>query len=857
MLTLKNIHKKYYTNETSVEALKGVSISFRESEFVSILGPSGGGKTTLLNIIGGLDHYTEGDLVINGTSTKAYDDRDWDTYRNHSVGFVFQSYNLIPHQSVLSNVELALTLTGVSKAERRERAKKALESVGLGDQLKKKPSEMSGGQMQRVAIARALVNDPDILLADEPTGALDTQTSLQVMDLLKEVAKDKLVIMVTHNPELAERYSTRIVKLRDGEITDDSNPYEPEAGKKPSTDGKKKKPSMSFFTALSLSLNNLMTKKTRTILTSFAGSIGIIGIALILSLSTGINNYIDNIQQDAMDSFPLTVDKQTFDLNAFMANTPFQPSSQDKKHEDGKVYSNTAMVQQASAMTGSMKENSMGKFKAYLDNPNSEINKYTSKNGIVYSYNANFDVFSIDKDGVIINTDGTTFVNDNAAAKLMMNTDLMNVEDMMDMLNSSGSMGNYVNCFTQLVPKADGTGISDAVTTQYDLVYGSWPEKYDECVLALDMNGEVMSTYLYQMGILPASQYNEIMKKVQNGEKVTEKVESWTYEDICKNEFYVIPSCDQYVKNDEGYFDYIGTSEKDIRKLTKKAIKLKISGIIQIKDDNVAIPTIPAVGYTKELTDYVINYTKDSAVVKAQMKTPKFDVLTGKDFDKEKESVLAKLMGALASMLPKKSYEANLEKLGVISEDNPTSIAIYADTFEDKEKLIECIEAYNEKATDEDKIIYTDYVGIIMSSVSSIINAVSYVLIAFVAVSLIVSSIMIGIITYISVLERKKEIGILRAMGASKRDISHVFNAETFIVGLAAGLLGVGITGLLLIPINAALHHFVKSVIISAAFPGVGAIVLVILSVFLTFIAGLIPSGIASRKDPVEALRSE
>ncbi len=857
MLTLKNIHKKYYTNDSSVEALKGVSISFRESEFVSILGPSGGGKTTLLNIIGGLDHYTEGDLIINGTSTKAYDDSDWDTYRNHSVGFVFQSYNLIPHQTVLSNVELALTLTGVSREERRKRATEALEAVGLGDQLKKKPAEMSGGQMQRVAIARALVNDPDILLADEPTGALDTQTSVQVLDLLKEIAKDKLVIMVTHNPELADRYSTRIVKLRDGEIIDDTNTFEPDEQERKSTADKVKKPSMSFFTALSLSLNNLMTKKTRTILTAFAGSIGIIGIALILSLSTGINNYIDSVQQDAMDSFPLTVDKQTFDLNAFMANTPFQASSTHREHEEGKVFSNTAMVQQASAMTGSMKENSVAKFKTYLDNPNSEINKYTSKNGIVYSYNANFDIFAFDRDDVLINTDGTTFVNENAAAQMMMNSDFMSVEDMMDMMNSSGSMGNFVNCFTQLVPKADGTGISDAITTQYDVVYGSWPKSYDECVLALDANGEVMSTYLYQMGILPTSQYNEIMDKVNKGEKVTEKVESWTYEEICKNEFYVIPSCDEYIKNKNGYYDYIGTSEKQIRKLTKNAIKLKISGIIKIKNDNVAIPTIPAIGYTKELTDHIIEYTKSSKVVADQQKNPDFDVLTGKTFKAEKDNIFAKMFGALASMMPQKSYEANLEKLGVVREDTPTSISIYSASFDDKEKIIECIKAYNESVAEEDKIIYTDYVGIIMSSVSSIINAVSYVLIAFVAVSLIVSSIMIGIITYISVLERKKEIGILRAMGASKRDISHVFNAETFIVGLAAGLLGVGVTGLLLIPINALLHHFVKSVIVSAAFPIAGAVVLVILSVFLTFIAGLIPSGIASRKDPVEALRSE
>ena len=857
MLTLQNIHKKYYTNESSVEALKGISISFRKSEFVSILGPSGGGKTTLLNVIGGLDHYTEGDLIIDGRSTHAYDDRDWDTYRNHKIGFVFQSYNLIPHQNVLANVELALTLSGVGKAERKERAVKALESVGLGDQLNKKPAEMSGGQMQRVAIARALVNDPDILLADEPTGALDTQTSLQVMDLLKEIAKDRLVIMVTHNPEIAEKYSTRIVNLRDGEITGDSNPYEPEKTE-PTKRNDEKHHSMSFATALSLSLTNLLTKKTRTILTAFAGSIGIIGIALILSLSTGINNYIDDIQRDAMDSFPLTVDKQAFDLSSLMSNMPMQNMANKEKHNDGKVYSNTAMVQQASAMSGSMKHNSVDKFKKYLDNPNSDIRKYLGKSGVVYSYNAGFDIFAYDKDGVLLNTDGTTFVNDNAAAKIMMNNDLFSVDDMMDMVNNSGSMANMVNCFIQLSSKPDGTGISDAVTTQYDLVYGNWPSEYNEVVLALDANGEVMSNYLYMMGLLPASQYNEIMKKVQAGEKVEEKVESWKYEDICKKEFYLIPSCDQYKKNKDGYYDYLGVSEDSMKKLTQtKGIKLKISGIIQIKNDNVAIPTIPAIGYTKALSDHVIDYTAGSQIVKDQMANKKVNVLSGKEFSKEQGNLLAKLVPAMAAMMPDKTYEGNLEKLGVVDKNSPTSIAIYADSFEDKEKIIKCIEKYNSSVEEEDTIIYTDYVGLIMSSVSSIIKAVSYVLMGFVGVSLIVSSIMIGIITYISVLERKKEIGILRSIGASKRDISRVFNAETFIVGLIAGLLGVGVTGALLIPINAVLHKVLENVIVSAAFPTRGAIILVVLSVCLTLLAGLVPARIASKKDPVEALRSE
>ena len=857
MLTLQNIHKKYYTNESSVEALKGVSISFRKSEFVSILGPSGGGKTTLLNVIGGLDHYTEGDLIIDGRSTHAYDDRDWDTYRNHKIGFVFQSYNLIPHQNVLANVELALTLSGVGKAERKERATKALESVGLGDQLNKKPAEMSGGQMQRVAIARALVNDPDILLADEPTGALDTQTSLQVMDLLKEIAKDRLVIMVTHNPEIAEKYSTRIVNLRDGEITGDSDPYEPEETE-PKKRSDEKHHSMSFATALSLSLNNLLTKKTRTILTAFAGSIGIIGIALILSLSTGINNYIDDIQRDAMDSFPLTVDKQAFDLSSLMSSMPTNTTTKKKDHEAGKVYSNTAMVQQASAMSGSMKQNNVEKFKKYLDNPSSDIRKFLGKSGVVYTYNASFDIFAYDDDGVLLNTDGTTFVNDNAAAKIMMNNDLFSVDDMMDMVNNSGSMSNYINCFVQLSSKPDGTGISDAVTTQYNLVYGSWPKEYNEVVLALDANGEVMSNYLYMMGLLPSSQYNEIMKKVQAGEKVVEKVESWSYDDICKKEFYLVPACDQYKKNKDGYYDYLGVSEDSMKKLTKdKAIKLKISGIIQIKNDNVAIPTIPAVGYTKALSDHVIDYTAESQIVKDQMKNKNINVFSGKDFSKEQGNLLAKLVPAMAAMMPDKTYEGNLEKLGVIDRESPTSIAIYADSFEDKEQILKCIDKYNESVEEEDQITYTDYVGLIMSSVSSIIKAVSYVLMGFVGVSLVVSSIMIGIITYISVLERKKEIGILRSIGASKRDISRVFNAETFIVGLVAGLLGVGVTGALLIPINAVLHKVLENVIVSAAFPTKGAIILVVLSICLTLLAGLVPARIASKKDPVEALRSE
>jgi putative ABC transport system permease protein len=855
MLTLNNIHKKYYTNENSVEALKGVSISFRRNEFVAILGPSGGGKTTLLNIIGGLDHYTEGDLIINGKSTKRFLDSDWDTYRNHSVGFVFQSYNLIPHQNVLSNVELALTLSGVGKTERRERATKALEAVGLGDQLRKKPAEMSGGQMQRVAIARALVNDPDILLADEPTGALDTQTSIQVMDLLKEIAKDRLVIMVTHNPELAEKYATRTVQLRDGEIIGDTAPFDPETEAEEADKSEVKKPSMSFRTALSLSLNNLLTKKTRTLLTSIAGSIGIIGIALILSLSSGITAYIDDIQQDAMSSFPLTVDKQAFDITSLMSNMPM--TAVDKGNADGRVYSNTAAVQQASAMTGSMKQNSVEAFKNYLDSPQSEINKYVGSNGVIYSYNNNFDVYTYDPDGVLLNTDGTSFVNDNVAAKIFMNNDYFNINDMMDMMNSSGSLGNFVKSFIQLVPSPEGKGISDAVTTQYDLVYGSWPKEYNEVVLALDANNEVMSTFLYQLGILPYAQYQDIMQKVQSGEEVTEKVESWEYKDICKKTFYLVPACDQYRKNENGVYENLSVNEAEMKKLTKKGIELKISGIIRVKDDNVAIPTIPAMAYTKALSDYVADYTMKSKVVKEQLKHPETDVLTGKSFASEKDSIFTKMMGAMASFMPQKSYEGNLDKLGVVDENSPNSIAIYADNFDDKEKLIECINNYNDSVKESEKIVYTDYVGAFMSSISSIIKAVSGVLISFVAVSLVVSSIMIGIITYISVLERKKEIGILRAIGASKRDISRVFNAETFIIGLCAGALGVGVTALLLIPINALLHHFVKSVIISAVFPVNGAIVLVILSVVLTLIAGIIPSGIASRKDPVEALRSE
>lgn len=925
MLQIQKISKKYITGDLVQTALNEVSLNLRDSEFVAILGPSGSGKTTLLNIIGGLDRYDSGDLIINGISTKKYKDRDWDSYRNHTIGFVFQSYNLIPHQTVLSNVELALTISGISKAERKKRAIEALEKVGLGKQLHKKPNQMSGGQMQRVAIARALVNDPEILLADEPTGALDSETSIQVMDLLKEVAKDRLVVMVTHNPELAEEYANRIVKVKDGHIISDSNPYEIDiknmATPKHENMGKA---SMSLLTALSLSFNNLKTKKGRTLLTAFAGSIGIIGIALILSLSNGVNTYIDNIQKDTMTSYPISIEAETIDISSIMSSggpTPGKPS--DVNHDLNAIYSNGSGIEMASTMTSSFTENNLTEFKKYLDNPDSEINQYVGENGIIYSYDTKFGVYTKDSEGTFVNTDGSTLTDKNSSSTTMTGISTMSSMPISKISGFSSSSNN----FKELLPGKDGASVSDAIKDSYDLLYGDWPTAYDEVILTLDQNNEISATTLYQLGILPSAEYKELMTKIENGEEIKLESKSWKYEDICNQEFYMIPDCDTYISNGNGTFTSIKDNVNEMEKLLDNAIKLKITGVVRPKEDAKNASITSAIGYTKALTDYIIEYTDNSEVVKAQKESSTINVLNGMEFspssDDEKiadakkyleelgvsdkanlfktmmysmqstsnvedEGISTSMQAGtpdistmseeqLAAMLDEYlkspdddtllkiydayistgSYDDNMTTFGVVSLDAPSSISIYTDSFENKEAISDCIEDYNSTANEEDQISYTDYIGILLSSITTIIDVISYVLIAFVAVSLIVSSIMIGIITFISVMERTKEIGILRAIGASKHNISQVFNAETFIIGLCSGLLGVGISALLLIPINSIIHSVLNLDTINASLPLSSAIGLIILSMILTIIGGFVPAKKAAKKDPVTALRTE
>ena len=925
MLQIQKISKKYITGDLVQTALNEVSLNLRDSEFVAILGPSGSGKTTLLNIIGGLDRYDSGDLIINGISTKKYKDRDWDSYRNHTIGFVFQSYNLIPHQTVLSNVELALTISGISKAERKKRAIEALEKVGLGKQLHKKPNQMSGGQMQRVAIARALVNDPEILLADEPTGALDSETSIQVMDLLKEVAKDRLVVMVTHNPELAEEYANRIVRVKDGHIISDSNPYEIDIkNMAPPKHENMGKASMSLLTALSLSFNNLKTKKGRTLLTAFAGSIGIIGIALILSLSNGVNTYIDNIQKDTMTSYPISIEAETIDISSIMSSggpTPGKPS--DVNHDLNAIYSNGSGIEMASTMTSSFTKNNLTEFKKYLDNPDSEINQYVGENGIIYSYDTKFGVYTKDSEGTFVNTDGSTLTDKNSSSTTMTGISAMSSMPISKISGFSSSSNN----FKELLPGKDGASVSDAIKDSYDLLYGDWPTAYDEVILTLDQNNEISATTLYQLGILPSAEYKELMTKIENGEEIKLESKSWKYEDICNQEFYMIPDCDTYISNGNGTFTSIKDNVNEMEKLLDNAIKLKITGVVRPKEDAKNASITSAIGYTKALTDYIIEYTDNSEVVKAQKESSTINVLNGMEFspssDDEKIADAKKYLEGLgvsdkanlfktmmysmqstsnvedegistsmqagtpdistmseeqlAAMLDEYlkspdddtllkiydayistgSYDDNMTTFGVVSLDAPSSISIYTDSFENKEAISDCIEDYNSTANEEDQISYTDYIGILLSSITTIIDVISYVLIAFVAVSLIVSSIMIGIITFISVMERTKEIGILRAIGASKHNISQVFNAETFIIGLCSGLLGVGISALLLIPINSIIHSVLNLDTINASLPLSSAIGLIILSMILTIIGGFVPAKKAAKKDPVTALRTE
>lgn len=1012
MLKLKNIVKEYPTGDSKVVALKGVSIEFRKSEFVSILGHSGCGKTTLLNIIGGLDQYTTGDLIIEGKSTKDFKDSDWDTYRNHSVGFVFQNYNLIPHQSVLSNVELALTLSGVSREERRERAKVALEKVGLGDQIGKKPNQMSGGQMQRVAIARALVNNPEILLADEPTGALDSETSVQIMDLLKEISKDRLVIMVTHNPELAERYSTRIIRLVDGKIVSDSDPYDSGEEQKAKEKGKKK-PSMSFFTALSLSMNNLLTKKVRTFLTSFAGSIGIIGIALILSLSNGFQAYIDAIQQETLTSYPISVDSATMDMTS-MANSMTGITPGEVDHGLDKVYSNTMAADMMESFTSEIWSNDLVKFKEFLDN-NDEIGQYVSS--IQYSYGGTMNIYSADT------SDGANQVYPSPLISMM--------ESMMGSMNFGGlsidsstmsSYEKYYNSWQELINN------KELLTTQYDVVEGAFPEKYNEVVLIVDKNNEISDLAIQGLGIMSSKEMmNTYMSMMSGGEYTGERHEI-EYSDIIGKTFKIVLEPNFYSYNSEtGAYDDMHGDEEYTKKLVDDGEEIKIVGIIRPKDDSLMVTTIGAIGYTSALTEHIVSATNECEIVKKQKADPTVDVFTGIPFKTEEaasstetpaatetaaftpptvtslaftgeapktsftansfdfskmepvteEEIYAaidknysgeeakkykrtvelmlksnltlderrELIGYLDEMLEgqeiegmgkvtgqqaysflqmmdketklkmlnaimngqmgnvtppsgdgsnttkpstdkpsqqpsnpsqptvepepepepdpeplAKSYEEALGLLGAGDLSTPTSINIYPLDFESKDKISEIIDKYNEdmKANGNEKsaIKYTDYIGLLLSSVTKIVNIISYVLISFVAISLVVSSIMIGIITYISVLERTKEIGILRAIGASKRDISRVFNAETLIVGFVSGALGIGITVLLNIPINMIIEHLTGIAHVSQL-PFNGAIILVAISMVLTLIAGLIPSKIASRKDPVVALRTE
>ena len=868
MLQLKNITKDYISGDSTVHALKGISINFRKSEFVSILGQSGCGKTTLLNIIGGLDRYTSGDLIINGKSTKQFKDKDWDAYRNYSIGFVFQSYNLIPHQTILSNVELALTISGVSKKERRERAIKALEDVGLKEQIHKKPNQLSGGQMQRVAIARALVNNPDIILADEPTGALDTKTSVQIMEILKEISKNKLIIMVTHNPELAEKYSSRIIRILDGVITDDSDPYEQEIN--PQTDKIKRRTSMKFFTAFRLSLNNLMTKKGRTILTSFAGSIGIIGIALILSISNGVQNYINKVEEETLSSYPITIQESTVDMSSMIQNLMGESSESSENHEDGKIYSTDIMNEMISTLSSKMESNNLKELKQYIETTENDIKNYS--NAIQYNYNLNLNLYKEDT------TNGVVKVNPSTVMNALGMGDMIEAQQNSSLSNmfgtSSMSMSN-TDVWQEMLDN------EELLHSQYDVIAGTWPKAYNEVVLIVNDDNEISDYTLYSLGLKDQKELEEKWKAVQNGEEIQEEEQtSYTYDELLNLSFKLILNLDYYQKQNNVWIDK-SEDEEYMKEKLQNAESIKVVGIIKQNEQSVATGMNGGIGYTKELKEYVINKSNESEIVKEQKENPSINIFTGMEFPKEGEisefnsnNLTQEQQMALANLSREEmlelmeaysenrnaTYENNLQKLGAIDLDSPSSINIYPKDFDAKDKISSAIESYNQKQRDEGKeenvINYTDLVGVMMKSVSNIINTISYVLIAFVAISLIVSSIMIGIITYISVLERTKEIGILRAIGASKKDISRVFNAETFIIGLISGLIGIGVTVLLTIPINSLIYKL-TGVAVNVSLPAVAGIILVVISMILTIIAGLIPAKMASKKDPVEALRTE
>lgn len=867
MLQLKNITKNYLSGDNEVQALKGIDIEFRENEFVSILGQSGCGKTTLLNIIGGLDRYTSGDLIINGKSTKEFKDKDWDIYRNHSVGFVFQSYNLIPHQTVLANVELALTISGVGKSERKKRAIEALQKVGLGDQLNKKPNQMSGGQMQRVAIARALVNDPDILLADEPTGALDSKTSVQVMEILKEISKDRLIIMVTHNPELAKKYSSRIVKLLDGKIIDDSNPYkssEEDVKKARNKKDKSGKASMKFTTAVRLSLNNLMTKKGRTFLTSFAGSIGIIGIALILSLSHGMQSYINRVEEDTLSSYPLTIQEASIDVTSMLE--AMMGNGEKEEHNDNKIYSRPIVNNILETVSTKLQTNNLEEFKKYLESGDTNIKDYI--NAIQYEYNLNLNIYKQNED--------KTYQQVNPSKVF----DELGFGEMMESRQSTSSMMSGSMTMTQTDVWNEMLDNQNLLQSQYDVLAGKWSTKYNEVVLIVDENNEVSDYTLYSLGIKDIKELNESMEKIKNKEKVEAgESESYSYDDLLNYKFKILLNTDYYKESGNAWQD-MSNDDEYMKNVVDNAEEITIVGIIKPNEENVSSSGAGMIGYTKELKEYVINKINETEIVKEQKENPNINVFTGIEFPENQNSsfdysqltdeqrmYMATLSEAELAELMKNyaenstaTYDSNLSTLGVVDLNKPSTINIYPKDFESKDMITTRISEYNDKQTNDGKeenvITYTDIVGVMMSSVSTIINVISYVLIAFVGISLVVSSIMIGIITYISVLERTKEIGILRSIGASKKDVSRVFNAETLIIGLVAGLIGIVVTLLLNIPINMIIKSIVGISNISKL-PTAGAIILVVISVGLTMIAGLIPARFAAKRDPVEALRTE
>lgn len=855
MLQCKNIMKDYVSGDEIVHALKGVSLSFREHEFVSILGQSGCGKTTFLNIIGGLDHYTSGDLIINGKSTKDYSDKDWDTYRNHQVGFVFQSYNLIMHQSVLSNVELALTLTGVNKEERRKRAIEALNKVGLSDQIHKKPTQMSGGQMQRVAIARAIVNNPDIILADEPTGALDSATSVQIMEILKEISKDKLVIMVTHNPQLADEYSSRIIRLKDGSLVSDSNPFnEQEMNVDMSV---LKRPGMSFKMACSLSLNNLMTKKARTFLTSFAGSIGIIGIALIMSLSHGMQSYIDQMENDTMASYPIEIQANSSDMSTLMT-TMMGMKKESKEHNDSKIYSRP-YVEDVLESISSSKKNNLSAFKSYIESSKGKEFRKTAK-AIEYDYNLNLQVYNENTDS------GLVQVSPNGLLDKLGMSDMMSIQS--QFMDSSAMTNDQV-----WLSLPESKKLRD---DEYQLVEGKWPTNYNEVVLEVDENNEITDYALYSLGLLDQDELVKNYQKILNGEidKISKtKLKSYSVDDILNLKFRLVLNSDLYQKVN-GLWINQSENESYMKDVVSKSPEINVVGIIKPSDSTVSQPTMGGVYYTKAMEEYVTSKTENAQIVKEQKTNPNINIFTQAEFASGQKMSMSNLtneqMMQLSSMSQEElmnymntyneninaTYDSNLTKLGVVDYSTPTKISLYASSFDGKEKLSDLITSYNKKQTKSNVITYNDFIGTMLSSVTNVVNTISYVLIAFVSVSLIVSSIMIGIITYISVLERTKEIGILRSIGASKKDITRVFNAETFIIGLISGVLGILITLVLNVPISVVVENM-TGVAHIAKLPVNGAVFLILIDLVLTILAGLIPSKIASKKDPVEALRSE